>query len=300
MKRVKKIDIHSHAVPEKDVTSRVGGNLVTPKELKWMYDQIGVEKGVLQPLIDAAPCGDTISMREARKLAEENPDVFIGWFCNIDPSAGGSNPDADLSFFLKQFISKGAKGIGEITCNLYFDDPLVLNLFRHCEMFNLPVLFHVGQKGNDYGLVDDVSLPRLENVLNLFPNLIFIGHSPKFWSHISTDVSVESWNSYSKEKVRPGGRLVSLMEKYPNLHADLSAGSGANAMMRDPEFAYRFLDRFADRVYFGVDICDASNINHPMMKLSGFLDEAMEQRKIKYDTYVKVCRTNVLNLLNRI
>ena len=46
------------------------------------------------------------------------------------------------------------------------------------------------------------------------------------------------------------------MRRYPNLHGDLSAGSGFNAISRDPEFGYRFLEEFQDRLYFGTDIAN--------------------------------------------
>jgi len=46
------------------------------------------------------------------------------------------------------------------------------------------------------------------------------------------------------------------MRLYPNLHGDLSAGSGFNAITRDPEFGYRFMEEFQDRLYFGTDIAN--------------------------------------------
>ena len=98
-------------------------------------------------------------------------------------------------------------------------------------------------------------------------------------------------------KVAPGGRVVELMRKYPNLCGDLSAGSGYNAMSRDPEFAYAFMEEFQDRLYYGTDICAPSNITNPMLKLASFLDDAMETGKISYAVYEKICRGNALQLL---
>jgi hypothetical protein len=45
------------------------------------------------------------------------------------------------------------------------------------------------------------------------------------------------------------------MRKYPNLYGDLSAGSGCNALARDPEYAIKFMTEFQDRLMFGLDIC---------------------------------------------
>jgi len=44
-----------------------------------------------------------------------------------------------------------------------------------------------------------------------------------------------------------------LLDKYPNLYADLSAGSGLNAQRRDPKHGSEFVHRFADRLLFARD-----------------------------------------------
>ena len=52
------------------------------------------------------------------------------------------------------------------------------------------------------------------------------------------------------------GRLIELMDTYANLHGDLSAGSGFNAISRDPAYGYEFMERYQDRLYFGTDIAN--------------------------------------------
>jgi len=179
---------------------------------------------------------------------------------------------------------------------MYFDDPFVENLFYHCQKNQMPVLFHMATKiGGSYGLVDEVGLPRLEKELAKFPNLIFIGHSPSFWSHISDDLTEENWEDwyYPKTKVISDGSIVKLMRKYPNLYGEISAGSGNNAMLRDPEFSYDFLEEFQDRILFGTDICDKNY----QLNTSGWLDEAVQNGKITNKTYEKVSRENALKIL---
>ena len=51
----------------------------------------------------------------------------------------------------------------------------------------------------------------------------------------------------------PGGRLDVFSRGYSNLYADLSAGSGFNAMTRDPEFGLAFLKRWKHRLMFATD-----------------------------------------------
>ena len=87
------------------------------------------------------------------------------------------------------------------------------------------------------------------------------------------------------------------MRKYPNLCGDMSAGSGCNAVTRDPAFGYAFLEEFQDRLYFGTDICSPRNMHSDMMKLAGFLDDAVTRGKISWGAYEKICRGNALDLL---
>lgn len=294
--KVKKIDIHVHSCNETGIERLdVGGTYATPAQLIEMYDKIGIEKGVILPNVSPACRFYPVTSEEAHLMVSENPDRFE-WFCAVDPRMGKNSPDADLSYFLNYYKAMGAKGVGEVTANLYFDDPFVLNLFKHCELCNMPVTFHIGLMGNDYGLVDELGLPRLEKVLGMFPNLTFLGHSQKFWSEISSDVTDENRSTYPTGKVKEG-RVVELMRKYKNLCGDLSAGSGYNALSRDPEYAYKFIEEFQDRLFYGTDICDPRNITNPMLKLAAFLDDAVEKGYISEAAYLKVSRQNALKLL---
>jgi predicted TIM-barrel fold metal-dependent hydrolase len=49
------------------------------------------------------------------------------------------------------------------------------------------------------------------------------------------------------------GRLYRLFDEYPNLYADLSAGSALRALDRDVEHARAFITRYADRLLFARD-----------------------------------------------
>ncbi|MBO4297321.1 MAG: amidohydrolase family protein [Clostridia bacterium] len=297
MKRLKKIDIHVHSNKTPGIPRNAAGDtFATPEQLRAMYDQIGVEKGLLLSLIKMEASFDTATTREYQEMYEAHKDLFY-WFCNVDPHQGRNTPDTDLSYFLNYYKARGAKGVGEVCTNLPFDDPRMRNLFKHCQRCGMPVTIHIGVRYGEYGIVDSLGLPGLEKTLRDFPDLQILGHSQRFWSHISGDVNEKNWGGYPAGKVAPGGRLVELMRKYPNLTCDLSAGSGYNAMSRDPEFAYAFMEEFQDRLYYGTDICAPSNITNPMLKLAPFLDEAMENGNISYTVYEKICRGNALKLL---
>ncbi len=298
MEKIMKIDIHAHALafPQWTPTDMVGGNrLLSAEELIEMYNRLDIERGVLLPIVSPEGQCATISNEESIYVAEKYPERF-SWFCNVDPRAmdnvGGS---ANLSHLLEHYKKFGAKGVGEITANIYVDDPKMDNLFSHCEDVGMPVLFHISPvKDCLYGVVDDLGLPRLEKMLKKHPKLQFIGHSQPFWSEMSTNNTEKIRNDWPSGKVIPG-RLIYLMREYENLTCDLSSGSGFNALNRDTENAVSFLTEFQDRIYYGCDICNPnSTIPYACREL---IDGLYESGAISETVYRKVCRDNALKLL---
>ena len=291
---LKKIDIHVHTRyplgPPR--SSKENDNYCTPEQLIEKQAEYGIERSVILPGANPECTTCSQSLEEVIAICEKYPDNF-SWFMNIDPRAVRNSPDSDFKPFLNYYKERGAKGLGEICANLYFDDPRVLKLFTDCEECNLPVLFHMTlHQGNDYGLIDELGLPRLEKVLDMFPNLIFLAHSQAFWAHMSADIDAEGTGGYPTGKVIDG-RVAQLMRKYPNLHGDLSAGSGGNAIMRDEEYGLAFLHEFADRLHYGTDFCAPFNV----FPLGGWMDRMVAEGKLSEEDYTKICRTNSEMLL---
>ena len=263
---VKKIDIHVHVAPEKNLLARVSGNtqedFTTPDELRVMFDKLGIEKGVQLPICspESGVFDHLITNEDTVRMIEANPDLFY-WFCNLDPRSGPNSDKTDFTPLLLAYRKCGARGLGEMTCNMYFDDPRVMNIFRHCEACELPVLFHVGKEGDDYGLIDELGLPRLEKMLKAFPKLQFIGHSQKFWAEISGDCTEEMRDGYPEGPVAPGGRIVELLDKYPNLYCDCSAGSCRTALTRDSEYTKKLILAHPDRFLYARDYFDNEHQN---------------------------------------
>jgi predicted TIM-barrel fold metal-dependent hydrolase len=300
MKKLKKIDMHVHVIDDAEgaLLRTTGDTFCTPAQLLELYDMVGVEHGVILTAMSPECADERNTNREIYGIVKRDPEHF-SWFCGIDPRFYTNSADTDFSAILNHYKALGAKGVAELTCNLEFDDPIVMNLLSHAEKCEMPVTIHIGSKGHDYGVIDEIGLPRLEKILKTFPKLQIIGHSQKFWSEISGDVTEEIRDTYPEGKVAPGGRVPELLRKYKNLTADISAGSGYNAMARDPEFAYKFLEEFQDQLYYGTDICSPVNRTNPMLKLAAFLDDAMEQGKISYEAYEKISRGNALRLLGK-
>ena len=265
----------------------------TPEHLIERYDAVGVEAAVLLPGVSPEGSVAPQSNEEILQVCERFPARFI-LFCNIDPRAVSNSPDAPLDYILQHYKERGCKGVGEVTANLPFDHPMVENLFKHCQALGLPLTFHIGPAiGGCYGLYDDPGLPLLEQALRKFPALAFLGHSQPFWSEIAVLKNPQSRGGYPDGPVSEEGAVPRLMRQYPNLHGDLSAGSGYNALNRDPDYAARFIDEFQDRLYFGTDIC-APDTPTPLV---GFLLKMRSDGRISETAFHKIARENAARLL---
>ena len=288
---MKKIDVHIHSSMWKGAKLQPGCVLAQPEEIKESYAELGIDKGFLLPLISPEYRYCVQTNEEMEYLAKKYSDTFY-WFCNIDPRMGNNTPTTDFSEFLLDYKSRGAIGMGEVTANIYTDDPLMDNLFHHCAMCDMPVTIHIAHKKYDcYGIIDELGLPRLEKMLKKYPELTIVGHSQCFWNEIGDNATEENRGSYVTGKVKEG-RVVELMRHYSNLYCDLSAGSGFNALSRDPDHAYRFIEEFSDRLMFGTDICRAYQETH----LSAWLDKSFEEGCISKENYRKICRENAIKL----
>lgn len=111
-----------------------------------------------------------------------------------------------------------------------------------------------------------------------------------FWIEISGDAPKDKEGRYKAGKgpIIPGGRLIELFDKYPNLYGDLSANSGGRAIMRDPYFGLQFLETYADRLFFATDML-TSDMVYP---LGDWLDEQVANGKLSQETYDKICYKN--------
>lgn len=288
------IDLHLHTTRMRGALRPNGETYATPDELIAIMDRIGIAKGILLPLVSPECSARYTLAEEMIQIAKEYPTRFVA-FCNIDPRVDSNSPKTDLRRYLDYFISEGCKGLGEVTCNLPFDDPRVENLFGACQASGLSVTIHIApEQGGYYGLVDAPGLPGLERTLQRFPECKILGHSQPFWAEMSANYGTVGRNGYPQGKVLPGGRLPLLFTRYPNLYGDLSAGSGYNAVSRDPEFGYQFMEQFRERLLFATDICAPSN-DTPLVR---FLNEAVEQGNIRRETYEMIAWRNAARLYN--
>ena len=214
--------------------------LTVHQVVNWM-DREGIDLAVLLPLESPEGSWGYFLTEEAVEARNLYPERLIA-FVNVDPRY----PCA--AQFIDHFVTRhGCKGFGEHVNGLAFDDPRNKVIYAKCDEYALPIVLDIDSKL----CYDDPGLPRLESCLKEFPNVKWCGHGEAFWSAISAE---DPRSGYPKGPVKPGGAVDRLLAEYDNLYADLSAGSGYNAMTRDPDFSRGFIERHWRKLLWGTDI----------------------------------------------
>jgi len=295
-----KIDIHVHCAPQRYATKN--GDPRRPEthyqadtaEILQHMAALQIDHAILMSSCEEVGVMPYLNMpnrnETCRMLAQQHPGQF-SWMCALDPV----HPET-VEERLRIYKAQGAVGIGEVMINEWLDSPFLTAMFAAAERQKMPVLAHmnvcVGKGG--YGVADRWGLPLLEQVLREHPNLPIIGHSQVFWMEISGDCPKEDSkrSGFGFGPVVPGGRVVSLMEQYPNLYADLSAFSGARAILRDEAFGIRFCERFQDRLLFGTDMFN----RYADFGVDRYLIGLAESGKLSQDAVDKILFRNAQQL----
>ncbi len=247
-------DIHAHMYKYQYPTETGSFWMSTPEQVKKRYRELNITGAAILPVLGPELYVPQ-SVGEVIDIANESDGAFVA-FCNVDPRALTNSSDAPLGILLEHYMKLGCRGIGEVMPNMEWLDPKLQNLLRCAQASGLPLLFDVtGTLGYNYGIYDDPGMPQLQICLERYPDLIFIGHGPAFWAEISALRHPDDRAGYPKYPIVEEGRVAKLMRDYQNLWVDLSAGSGANAMLRDMKYAGAFMREFHERILFGTDIC---------------------------------------------
>ncbi len=197
------------------------------------------------------PLADLVTARD------RYPDHFVLGYCP-HPLLGDAPGLLESAYHIH-----GVRVCGEWKCRMLCDDPRCLELFRKAGELGCPVVLHMDVpylpdaetgKAAYFPLWYGGTVKNLERALVACPETIFLAHGPGCWREISGDADRQSGIYPEPDApVTPGGRLCKLLDTYPNLYGDLSAGSALFALKRDPDHAKQFLCRYADRLLFGRD-----------------------------------------------
>jgi len=278
------LDFHVHLAQEWFGSDH--GPLTARHLLRWM-DNHDISQAVVLPLVSPESFWYPVTTEYVLKQTDAYRDRLIP-FCAIDPRALSTHltDNRQVVDMLRRYRDAGARGFGEHKPKLSIDDPLNMKLYEACAEVKLPVLFHL----DNYANMDRPGLPGLARVLSSLPELIMIGHGKGWWASISGGLNQADLQvGYPKGPVAPGGAIDQLMDEFPNLYADLSS-SGAHAILRDREFGAAFLNRRAERLLFGTDYYDLTQIEFPHFHL-------LDQFDLPRQTTEKIARGNAVQLL---
>ena len=239
------IDTHTHLHYSGRLPGEPSG--ISAEQLVDTMNRRGIDKSVMLPMESPEYTSSYCLTDWVIEAAERYPERLIP-FIHVDPR----KPRCIelIEHFAKHHL---VKGFGEFVDTLAFDDPLRMQIYAKCGELGLPIVFY----GAGPHSRDEVGLPRLEKCLKEFPDTIFIGHGARWWEAISADDDGSC--SYPKTPVVEGGTADLFLQDYDNMYADISAGSGYNAMTRDPEFTQGFIERNCSKLLFATDYLSAGH-----------------------------------------
>lgn len=186
----------------------------------------------------AAKTGGNASCME---FAQAHPkEFFFG--------ANEVTDQADAVAEIEKYLKLGAVIIGEQKFAVQCDSAESQKLYELAAAYDVPILLHFQH------LTYNLGYDRFHTMLAKYPKTKFIGHAQTFWANIDKD---HDWkNLYPKGKLTPGGLTDRYLADYPNMFADMSAGSGLNALLRDEDHTRGFLQRHQDKILYGSDCND--------------------------------------------
>lgn len=276
--RVPAIDVHAHS------------NAKTPQELAaWVrtMDEVGVETTVLL----TGATGDQFDrMVELYSTRADRFQLFCGVLTtNIDQPDYPERAAAEL----ERCYRKGARGVGELSDKgmgfgggqlprpkrLHGDDRRLDPFFRKCAELKMPVIAHIADHPSCWKPLDvyQERSPQYQH-FNLYGKDI-----PSHAELIATrDRMVAKHSKTTFISCHLGnqghdlGALSQSLDKYPNLHLDISARD--YEVGRTPRAAAKFLIKYKDRVLFGTDMGRAPSMYRAWWRLFETADEFMPGR----------------------
>lgn len=149
---------------------------------------------------------------------------------------------------IAKYLDLGGVIIGEQKFGVDLDSPESQILYAMAADYGVPILMHLQHGTYNTGF------ERLPKMLEKFPKTTFIGHAQTWWANIDKNHTNQAV-LYPKGPVTAGGLTDRYLADYPNMFADMSAGSGLNALTRDEDHARGFLERHQSKILYGSD-CD--------------------------------------------
>ncbi|RLT05569.1 MAG: amidohydrolase [Planctomycetota bacterium] len=189
-------------------------------------------------------------------------------------------PDARVE--IARYLDLGAVIIGEQKFGVECDSAESQILYALAAEYGVPILMHFQHETYNLGF------ERLHTMLAKYPQTTFIGHAQTFWANIDKN-HADQKVLYPKGRVTAGGLTDRYLADYPNMFADMSAGSGLNALTRDEDHARGFLDRHQAKILYGSDCDDrvgsgvACSGSQTLAAIRKFAPNKAAERKILFE-----------------
>ncbi|MCW3117938.1 MAG: amidohydrolase 2 [Chitinophagaceae bacterium] len=274
------VDFHTHDYPKTDAGVDEWVNTM---------NKAGIAKSMILSYSTGAAF-DSVVAKYARYK-----DRFDIW-CGFDYTGYGTPGwEKHAIAELERCYRKGAKGVGELGdkglgefyskpvagYGLHIDDPQMKPLLEKCGKLHMPVSIHVAEdawmylpadSAND-GLTNaatwkvDMTPPGILNHDQLVASLEHaVRDNPQ-----TTFIACHLANCCSDLSM-----LASLLDKYPNLFADIAARYGELAPV--PRYTKAFMEKYADRLVYGTDMGTAKEMYHITFRILETADEHFYQR----------------------
>jgi predicted TIM-barrel fold metal-dependent hydrolase len=245
----------SSAEPIIDIHQHLGYSGRSDDVLLSHQRSMGISKTILlpagRPMNSASTHQGSSNGLEAKCLGNEECYQFSR--AHPESYAFGANevPDApDALKEVEKYLKLGAIIIAEQKFGVECDSSEMQTIYQLAADYRVPVLMHWQYQRYNYGF------ERFHKMLARHPRTTFIGHAQTWWAHIDKAYEDNAANLYPKGPVTPGGLTDRYLSDYPNMYADLSAGSGLNALTRDEDHARAFIERHQDKLIYGSDCND--------------------------------------------
>ncbi|OGB62674.1 MAG: amidohydrolase [Caldithrix sp. RBG_13_44_9] len=234
--------------------------------VQWVkiMDEVGIQKAIVLTAQTGAKF-DSIYAGYARY-----PGRFEVW-CGFDYTGydqPGYGPAAVAE--LERCARVGATGVGELgdkgkgmfyshptkAWGMHFDDPRMAPLLEKCGELGLPINIHVGEPLWFYQPMDSTNdglmsafewrLDNQKDIVDLAGMINILERAVK--RHPRTTFIACHFANLNHDLTRLG----ELLDKYPNLYADISARYAESATI--PRFAKAFIEKYQDKLLYGTDL----------------------------------------------
>jgi uncharacterized protein len=267
------IDMHMHAPRRGDLKTAAA-------ELLKNMDECGIQKTILFS-------GTGKAFDESAAVFGTYPDRIELW-CGFDFT--GTVPSSTIAE-LERCVKLGAKGVGEITDKgeglrgadppMHLDDRRMDPILEKLADLKLPINVHMGDPQWMYEPMDAHNDLLFESLYFRLDNKKDIKNLAEMLAILEAAVKKHPRTTFVAchfaNQTFDLARLGRLLDKYPNLYADVSQRESYVAAI--PRFAKQFMEKYADRLVYGTD----QGYSLPMYRNTFHIWETLDEHFYAWD-----------------